>query len=130
MRILIDTHVFIWWTSDSQKLSSGVYNLLTDSSTEAILSVVSIWEMQIKLSLGKLQFKIPLPELVEDEIKRNRIELLQLDVSHIYALSDLPLHHRDPFDRLLIAQSMSEKLEIVSVDEKFDMYGVQRFWSS
>jgi PIN domain nuclease of toxin-antitoxin system len=130
MRILIDTHVFIWWTSDSQKLSSGVYNLLVDSNTDVILSIVSIWEMQIKLSLGKLQFKMPLPELVEDEIKRNRIELLQLDVSHIYTLSNLPLHHRDPFDRLLIAQSMSEKLEIVSVDEKFDMYGVQRFWLS
>jgi PIN domain nuclease of toxin-antitoxin system len=128
MRILIDTHVFIWWTSDSQKLSPRVYNLLTNPNTEALLSIVSIWEMQIKLSLGKLQLKVSLPELVEDEIRRNRIELLQLDISHIYALSSLPQHHRDPFDRLLIAQSMSEGLEIVSVDENFDAYGVQRFW--
>jgi PIN domain nuclease of toxin-antitoxin system len=128
MRILIDTHVFIWWTSDSQKLSPRVYNLLTNPNTEALLSIVSIWEMQIKLSLGKLQLKVSLPELVNDEIRRNRIELLQLDISHIYALSSLPQHHRDPFDRLLIAQSMSEGLEIVSVDENFDAYGVQRFW--
>jgi PIN domain nuclease of toxin-antitoxin system len=128
MRILIDTHVFIWWTSDSQKLSPRVYNLLTNPNTEALLSIISIWEMQIKLSLGKLQLKVSLPELVDDEIKRNRIELLQLDISHIYALSSLPQHHRDPFDRLLIAQSMSEGLEIVSVDENFDAYGVQRFW--
>jgi PIN domain nuclease of toxin-antitoxin system len=128
MRILIDTHVFIWWTSDAQKLSPRVYNLLTNPNTEALLSIVSIWEMQIKLSLGKLQLKVSLPELVDDEIKRNRIELLQLDISHIYALSSLPQHHRDPFDRLLIAQSMSEGLEIVSVDENFDAYGVQRFW--
>lgn len=84
MKVLIDTHVFIWWTSDSQKLSLLVYNLLGDSNTQVFLSVVSIWEMQIKLSLGKLQLKTALPELIEDEIKRNRIKLLPLDLSHIY----------------------------------------------
>jgi PIN domain nuclease of toxin-antitoxin system len=82
MKVLIDTHVFIWWTSDSQKLSLLVYNLLGDSNTQVFLSVVSIWEMQIKLSLGKLQLKTALPELIEDEIKRNRIKLLPLDLSH------------------------------------------------
>jgi PIN domain nuclease of toxin-antitoxin system len=95
MRVLIDTHVFIWWTSDFQKLSPRVYNVLTDPNTQAILSVVSIWEMQIKLSLGKLKFTNTLPELIEEEVKRNRIELLQLDLSHIYALSNLPNYHRD-----------------------------------
>lgn len=72
MRVLIDTHVFIWWTSDQMKLSPYVYNLLTDVNTEAILSIASIWEMQIKLSLGKLTFETALPVLVEDEVKRNR----------------------------------------------------------
>ena len=128
MRILIDTHVFIWWTSDSQKLSFTVYNLLTSPKTQVILSVVSIWEMQIKLSLGKLQLKTALPELVEDEVKQNRIELLPLDLSHIYALSNLPNHHRDPFDRLLIAQAKSEELVIISIDEKFDGYDIERLW--
>ncbi len=128
MKFLIDTHVFIWRTSDPQKLSPRVYNLLTDANTQAILSVVSIWEMQIKLSLGKLKSKTPLPELVEDEIKRNQIQLLQLDLSHIYALSDLPNHHRDPFDRLLIAQAKIEKLVIISIDEKFDSYDIERLW--
>lgn len=93
MKVLIDTHVFIWWTSDSQKLSLLVYNLLGDSNTQVFLSVVSIWEMQIKLSLGKLQLKTALPELIEDEIKRNRIKLLPLDLSHIYALNNLSNHH-------------------------------------
>ena len=128
MRVLIDTHVFIWWTSDVKKLSSRVHNLLLDPNTEAILSVVSIWEMQIKLSLGKLQFRTALAELVDDEINRNRIELLPLSLSHIYALSNLPHHHRDPFDRILIAQSMDEDLQILSIDEKFDAYGVKRLW--
>ena len=120
MRVLIDTHVFIWWTSDVKKLSSRVHDLLLDPSTEAVLSMVSIWEMQIKLSLGKLQFRTALAELVDDEINRNRIELLSLSLSHIYALSNLPHHHRDPFDRILIAQSMDEDLQILSIDEKFD----------
>ena len=78
MRVLIDTHVFIWWTSDVKKLSSRVHDLLIDPNTEAVLSVVSIWEMQIKSSLGKIQFKIPLPELINDEMSRNKIELLPL----------------------------------------------------
>ena len=84
--------------------------------------------MQIKVSLGKLQLKVALPELIKDEVNHNRIELLQLDIAHIYTLSNLELHHRDPFDRILIAQSISEELEIVSIDDKFDAYGVQRFW--
>ena len=128
MRVLIDTHVFIWWTSDVKKLSSRVHDLLLDPSTEAILSMVSIWEMQIKLSLGKLQFRTALSELVDDEINRNRIELLPLSLSHIYALSNLPHHHRDPFDRILIAQSMEEDLQILSIDEMFDTYDVKRLW--
>lgn len=126
MRVLIDTHVFIWWTSDVKKLSSRVCDLLLDPSTEDILSMVSIWEMQIKVSLGKLQFRTALSELVDDEINRNRIELLPLSLSHIYALSNLPNHHRDLFDRILIAQSMDEDLQILSIDEKFDAYGVKR----
>ena len=128
MRVLIDTHVFIWWTSDIKKLSSRVNDLLLDSNTEVVLSMVSIWEMQIKASLGKLQFKTNLQELVDDEINSNRIELLSLSLSHIYALSSLPQYHRDPFDRILVAQSMDMNLQIISIDEKFDAYGVNRFW--
>ena len=124
----MDTHVFIWWTSDVKKLSSLVHNLLLDPSTEAVLSMVSIWGMQIKSSLGKLQFKTALSKLVDDEINRNRIELLPLSLSHIYALSNLPNHHRDPFDCILIAQSIDEDLQILSIDEKFDAYGVKRLW--
>lgn len=128
MKVLIDTHVFIWWTSNPQNLSPYVYNLLLDANTEAILSIASIWEMQIKLSLGKLTLASALPELVEDEVKRNQFELLPINLAHVYALSNLPNYHRDPFDRLLIAQAINEQLALVSIDEKFDGYDVERLW--
>lgn len=109
-------------------LSSRVGDLLLDPNTEVVLSVVSVWEMQIKSSLDKLQFKTTLRELVQDEINQNRIEILPLSLSHIYTLNDLPQHHRDPFERILIAQSMEAGLQIVSIDEKFDAYGIARIW--
>ncbi len=84
--------------------------------------------MQIKISLGKLSFKTALFDLVDDEISRNRINLLPIKLPHIYALHDLPLHHRDPFDRLLITQSKLEELVMISIDQKFDAYGVNRLW--
>jgi PIN domain nuclease of toxin-antitoxin system len=84
--------------------------------------------MQIKLSLGKLALKTALSELVEDEIGRNGLSLLPIDLSHIYALDNLPMHHRDPFDRLLVAQAVAEGVEVISIDEKFDAYGIQRLW--
>jgi PIN domain nuclease of toxin-antitoxin system len=128
MRVLIDTHVFIWWTGDASQLSPLTHNILTDPETEPILSIVSIWEMQIKVSLGKLSLQTALPDLVNDEVRHNRIKLLPIALTHIYAVGDLPLHHKDPFDRLLIAQSMMEEIAIVSIDEKFDAYGVDRLW--
>jgi PIN domain nuclease of toxin-antitoxin system len=128
MKVLIDTHVFIWWTNEPARLSPSVYTLLTDPTTEPMLSMVSIWEMQIKISLGKLALKSPLPELVEDEIERNKFQLMSIELPHIYAVGSLPLYHRDPFDRLLIAQASVEKLSILSIDEVFDDYGIDRRW--
>jgi PIN domain nuclease of toxin-antitoxin system len=128
MRALIDTHVLIWWTGEPTRLSALAHEFLVDPGNEPVLSLVSIWEMQIKLSLGKLTLNMPLPELVEDEIQRNRLHLLSIELPHIYALSDLALHHRDPFDRLLVAQALRERLPVISIDAKFDAYGVQRLW--
>jgi len=82
--------------------------------------------MQIKSSLGKLEFRAELSELVRDEIDRNRIKLLPLSLSHIYALNNLPHHHRDPFDRILVAQAIDTDLQIVSIDKKFDNYVMNR----
>jgi PIN domain nuclease of toxin-antitoxin system len=128
MILMIHTHVLIWWTGDTNQLSPLVRDRLADPQTETVLSIVSIWEMQIKISLGKLSLQMDLPTLVEDEVSRNIFSLLPIELKHIYGLNDLPLHHKDPFDRLLIAQSMLEKMPIISIDEKFDAYGVQRLW--
>jgi PIN domain nuclease of toxin-antitoxin system len=128
MRVLINTHVLIWWTGETNQLSPLVQDMLADQQIEPVLSMASIWEMQIKISLGKLSLQMDLPTLVETEMSRNRFTLLPIELKHIYKLDDLPLHHKDPFDRLLIAQSMLEKMPIISIDEKFDAYGVQRLW--
>ena len=127
-RALIDTHVFVWWTGEPKRLSTLAHDFLVNPENKPVLSFASIWEMQIKLSLGKLTLKTSLPELVEDEIKRNGLSLLPIELTHVYALSDLPPHHRDPFDRLLIAQSTNEEMPVISIDDKFDVYGIQRLW--
>lgn len=127
-RALIDTHVFIWWTGEPQRLSKLAHDFLVNPENKPALSFASIWEMQIKLSLGKLTLKTSLPELVDDEIGRNGLSLLPIELHHIYALSNLPPYHRDPFDRLLIAQSISEEMPVISIDDKFDVYGIQRLW--
>jgi PIN domain nuclease of toxin-antitoxin system len=128
MKVLIDTHAFIWWTSNSQKLTPAVYSLITNPMTDVVLSIVSIWEIQIKLSLGKIELKTNLPELIDCEVRCNRIELLHLSLFHIYELNNLPHYHKDPFDRLLIAQAKFEKLSIVSIDDKFNDYEIDRLW--
>jgi PIN domain nuclease of toxin-antitoxin system len=127
-RALIDTHVFIWWTGEPKRLSALAHDFLVNPENKPVLSFASIWEMQIKLSLGKLALKTSLPELVEDEVSRNGLSLLPIELTHIYPLSDLPPHHRDPFDRLLIAQSIGEEMPVISIDDKFDVYGIQRLW--
>jgi PIN domain nuclease of toxin-antitoxin system len=128
MRFLLDTHTFIWFVTDSLRLSIKAKKLIEDDYNEKILSVVSIWEMAIKHSVGKLSFDIPFPQFIEREMRLNSMDLLPIEVSHINIVSTLPLHHRDPFDRLLIAQALFENMPILSVDIAFDAYAIQRIW--
>lgn len=128
MNVLLDTHVLIWWSISPSNLSENVYKLLDDQVNNLFFSLASIWEMQIKLQIGKLTLNLPLPELIEDQCKTNGLQLLPIETSHIYALNNLPSHHKDPFDRLLIAQGIVEQIPIVSIDEVFDNYPIQRLW--
>ncbi|MEO1375822.1 MAG: type II toxin-antitoxin system VapC family toxin [Cyanobacteria bacterium J06635_10] len=128
MNILLDTHVFIFTTANPERLSQTVTNLLTDTSNTWILSIASVWEMQIKLQLGKLNLNSTLPNLIDNQQRVNNLQILPIDLTHIYALNNLPSHHKDPFDRLLIAQAMVEQMPIVSIDEVFDNYPIQRLW--
>ena len=128
MRLLLDTHTFIWFVTDSPKLSVIVKQLIEDENNEKLLSTASVWEMAIKLSSVKLSFGQPFRVFIEQQTSLNSIDLLNINLNHIDIVATLPLHHRDPFDRLLIAQAMVEQIPILSADSAFDAYSIQRLW--
>ena len=128
MKLLLDTHVLIWSAGTPEKLSQRVRDLLTDTSNTFVLSIVSVWEMQIKIQLGKLRLNSSLPKLIESQQQTNNLQLLPMELAHIWTLANLLDHHRDPFDRLLIAQSIVEQMPILSVDSAFDAYRIHRLW--
>ncbi len=127
MKILLDTHTFLWFINDSPELSNPVADLL-ESDVDLLLSMASLWEIAIKVSLNKLTLPDDYERFIPQQITLNNIEILTITFEHLTVVSRLPFHHRDPFDRLLIAQSMSENLQIVSADTKFDSYEVDRKW--
>jgi len=124
MNLLFDTHTFIWWDSTPDKLSSQILGLCRDEGNSLWLSVASLWEIQIKHQLGKLELHQPLGEIVAQQQQLNRITLLPVEFAHVLALEQLPLYHKDPFDRLIIAQARVENLTIMSVDSFFGAYGI------
>ena len=128
MRLLLDTHAFYWWSSEPEKFSKKVVAACEDSENEVTLSVASIWEMQIKVQLGKLDITDPLKDLIAIHQKGKDLQILPIFLNHVLALENLPVHHRDPFDRILIAQANAEKQFIVTKDQIFKEYTVQLFW--
>ena len=128
MKLLLDTHAFIWWSIEPEKLSLTVSELLSNPNNRILLSTASTWEMQIKMQLGKLQLNLSLETLIKNQITINSLEILSIDLAHIWTLGTLNNHHKDPFDRLLIAQSITEKIPILSIDKLLDHYPVQRIW--
>ena len=127
-RLLLDTHTFLWWDSAPEKLSARVLALCQDPAVVLYLSLVSLWEIQIKSSLGKLPLTFPLSEIVRVQQEQCGLRLLPITSTHIFALESLPPHHRDPFDRLLIAQAISEILPLASVDNQFSAYSASVIW--
>jgi PIN domain nuclease of toxin-antitoxin system len=126
--LLLDTHTFLWFINNDPRLSPAAALRIGDADERVLLSVVSAWEIVIKMATGKLTLARPLPELWRDSILRNDFEVLDVTADHVFALEPLPLHHRDPFDRLLIAQAVADGLELVSADTAFDAYPVTRVW--
>lgn len=122
MKLLLDTHIFIWWADVPERLSDDVLSALEDRSSSLLLSVASMWEMQVKTQLGKLRLSLALGELVESQQKTNGISVLPIMPAHVLALETLPTHHKDPFNRLLIAQAIVEGATLVTVDPKFARY--------
>lgn len=128
MNILLDTHTFIWWDTEPKQLSARALTLCRDPKNQLILSVVSIWEMVIKIQIGKLQFTKSLAEMVAGQQKTNQLVLLPIRLEHALAVESLPLYHKDPFERLLIAQANVENMIILSRDTQFTSYEVQVEW--
>jgi PIN domain nuclease of toxin-antitoxin system len=128
MRLLLDSHSFLWFAEADPRLSLTARALIEDSGNEVFLSLGSIWEIAIKISQGKLVLDQPVMTLVQQEVSLDRIALLPITLDHLEVISALPFHHRDPFDRLLVAQAQVEALAIVSVDAVLDAYGITRLW--
>lgn len=127
MKLLLDTHTFIWWDSDPSKLSKRALELLTQKDNLRLLSVVSLWEIQIKHQLGKLTLNKALAEIIAIQ-QNNCIEILPITIAQILALDSLPMYHKDPFDRLLIAQTNIENAVLISCDSVFANYSVKVEW--
>ena len=128
MKLLLDTHAFLWMSLDDPQLNRRVRDLVADMDNELLLSPASYWEIAIKISLGKYQLDESLDEFVNREVQKNGVTILPVQPIHAAQVVRLPFHHRDPFDRLLIAQAMVEQAALVSKDAVFDNYGVQREW--
>ncbi|MBD2204424.1 type II toxin-antitoxin system VapC family toxin [Calothrix sp. FACHB-1219] len=126
MRQLLDTHTFIWFVMGNPRISENLRSQIENNDN--LLSLVSVWKMAIKHSIGKLNFNMSFPEFIEQQIINNGIEVIPIAREEIIVVSQLPLHHRDPFDRLLIAQSIVENIPILSADTIFDAYPIQRLW--
>ena len=128
MRILLDTHTFIWLCEGNSNLSQPARLLIEDPTNDLVLSVASLWEMAIKSSTGKLAFGKPYSEFMREQIDTYDFQILGIALEHLSHLSVLPFYHRDPFDRLLIVQSIAESLPIIGCDQVFDQYSVDRRW--
>lgn len=128
MRLLLDTHIFIWFFTGNTKISNQVRVLIENEDNEKLLSTASVWEMTIKQSTGKLSFYLPFEVFIKQQISLNDFNLLTINLDHLAVVATLPLHHRDPFNRLLIAQSIVENIPILSVDSAFDTYPIDRLW--
>ena len=128
MNILLDTHAFLWFVDDNPHLSDTARNLIEADDSQPFISMASLWEIAIKISLGKLELKQPYETFIPQQLALNGIAILNFSLEHTAAIAALPFHHRDPFDRLIIVQSKIEKMPLVSADPAFDAYEIERVW--
>jgi PIN domain nuclease of toxin-antitoxin system len=127
MRFLLDTHTFLWFIEDNPRLSTKAKTLL-ESEVSLFISVACLWEIAIKISISRLTLTQPFATFIPDQLAKSAFEVLPITVEHLALVTALPLYHRDPFDRLLVAQAIVEQMPIVSTDNKLDAYNVKRIW--
>jgi PIN domain nuclease of toxin-antitoxin system len=127
MKLLLDTYTFLWWDNEPSKLSAAALAAIIDPGNSVYLSVVSVWEIVIKSSLGKLTLSSPLADRIVRQ-EANGIQILSAQLNHVLAVAALPMIHKDPFDRLLVAQTNVEGFDLVSDDHLLDGYAIRRLW--
>ena len=128
MSLLLDSHTFVWVHEEPRKLSQKVVAEIKNPANDLFLSVASVWELQIKIQIGKFKFNDTLENIINEQQRINGIQILPINLSHALYLKNLPLHHKDPFDRLLISQAIVENMILVSADPKFSMYQATLLW--
>lgn len=128
MRVLLDTHTFLWWTSGGSRISDRARGLIEDPEVEVLLSVASAWEISIKSARGRLQLPVPAERFVPDRLRRHRMSVLDVALSHALRAGALPEIHADPFDRMLVAQAQIEGLPILTADPAIARYEVETIW--
>ena len=128
MKLLLDTHAFIWWATDDTRLSEQATNAIMSPGNELYLSAASVWEMAIKSALGRMQIAMSLRDFLTTYKAQYELEDLPILRQHAAAVANLPPHHRDPFDRMLIAQAQLEEMLVLTADSAFTAYDVARLW--
>jgi len=128
MNYLLDTHTLLWIVTDDNQLSSKAMKIFLDEKNEIFISIASLWEIAIKVSLDRLELGQPLSDFYYKHIVGNRISLLEIKVEHLAVLENLEYHHRDPFDRLIVCQSFVEEIPVLSSDKTFSKYPIKRIW--
>ena len=128
MRLLLDTHTLLWWVEDDPRLPNKARKAIAAAGAECYVSLASAWEMAIKSQLGKLKLATPIRQYFPTQLAANGFVQLDIAFRHVARVESLEFHHRDPFDRLLVAQALEEKLTLVSADAVFERYGVKCLW--
>ena len=128
MKVLLDTHVFLWAISEDPRLSSSARKIFTAADSENLLSVASVWEILVKAEAGRLPFPRPASSYLRTQLRKTSTAVLPILLSHVLRLESLPLHHRDPFDRIILAQALEEEIPVVSADSKFHLYPIEVLW--
>jgi len=127
MKILLDTQAFIWFVENDKLLYKNLKKIIENNSNTILISIASLWEMTIKISLGKLKLNFSIEEMMK-KITENGFDILPILPKHLIKLSQLEQYHNDPFDRIIISQGLTDDLIIISSDDKFDYYKVNRLW--
>ncbi len=128
MKVLLDTHALLWLITDDDRLSKNARQIFLSSESKLFFSAASLWEICIKISLGKLSLKNGWFHTIQKEMALNTIQWLPIDMAHCVEVAEMPFHHRDPFDRMLIAQAIVEDMRLLSRDQRLSDYAIERVW--